>query len=279
MNKNKIENITIGCDPELFLKDATSDTFVSAIGLVGGTKKQPKPITDKGHCIQEDNVAAEFNIPPCKTAEEMVEHITLVKDHLNDKIAKPNGLTIAVVPSAIFDDNQLNCDAALEFGCDPDSNAWTGETNEIDRQGINPNLRVAGGHVHIGYDNPSKKLSIELIKALDLFLAVPAVLLDKDTRRRQLYGKAGAYRFKKFGVEHRTLSNFWIETPELITWVFNQVHAAVEFVNYGGVEMITNEEQIVEAINTNNAELAQAIIDDYKIKLPKTVVKATEIEA
>lgn len=276
-NKKKIINITIGCDPEVFLKEINSDKFISAIGLIGGSKKYPKPITNEGHFIQEDNVSAEFNIPPCKTAEEMVKHITFVKDYIEDTIAKPNGLIVCVVPSALFDPDQLANDTALEFGCDPDENAWTNETNEINRKGVDAALRVAGGHIHIGYDNPDRRLSKELIKAMDIFLAVPAILIDKDTRRRLLYGKAGAHRFKKFGVEHRTLSNFWIETPELISWVYKQVHAAVEFVNYGGI--ITNPEQIVEAINTNNIELAIQIVEDYRISLPENVPMLTEIES
>lgn len=275
MNKdNKIRNITIGTDPEMFLRDSNTGKFISVVGLVGGTKKNPLPITNEGHAIQEDNCAVEFNIPPCKTAEELVKHITFVKDYISDTILKPKGLELAIQASATFEPDQLMTQQSQTFGCDPDENAWTGETNEINRVGIDPLLRSAGGHLHIGYDNPKTKTSLELVQAIDLFITIPSLILDDDTRRRELYGKAGAYRLKKFGVEARALSNFWIKTPELISWVHQQVLTAVEWVNFGGI--ITNPEQIVEAINTNNKELALQIIDDYHIAMPTEVEMLTE---
>ena len=145
MNKdNKIKNITIGCDPEMFLQDIATGKFISVVGLVGGTKKNPLPITKEGHAIQEDNCAVEFNIPPCKTAEELVKHITFVKDYISDTILKPKGLELAIQASAIFEPDQLMTQQSQTFGCDPDDNAWTGETNEINRAGIDPFLRSAG---------------------------------------------------------------------------------------------------------------------------------------
>ena len=68
---------------------------------------------------------------------------------------------------------------------------------------------------------------------MDLFLGVPSVTLDSDTRRRELYGKAGAYRAKDYGVEYRTLSNFWIWKDSLKDWVYDQTQKAVDFVASG----------------------------------------------
>jgi len=264
--KIKIDSLTIGCDPEMFLRDTKTGLFVSGIGLIGGSKEHPLPITKDGHCIQEDNVSVEFNIPPSKNADELVKHIQFVKDYISDTIAKPKGLELAVVPSALFSNDQLDNEKAQTFGCDPDFNAWTMCTNDVNRENVDPALRVAGGHIHVGYENPTDDISMELIKAMDLFLAVPAVLVDTDKRRRQLYGKAGAFRFKKFGVEHRTLSNFWIENPQLIRWVYNNLLAAVEFVNTG--YSILNPDDIVNCINNCDKELALKIIDDYRVEVP-----------
>lgn len=265
---NKIENITLGTDPEAFLFNESTGKYVSAIGMIGGSKQSPLPITREGHFIQEDNVSVEFNIPACKTPEEFWKHISFVKEYIQDAIAKPKGLVLKCVPSAIFDKEQLDNEAAQTFGCDPDLNAWTMETNEIDRSKLDPCLRVCGGHIHVGYNSPSEVVSIKIIKAMDIFLAVPAIIVDKDKRRREMYGKAGAFRFKKFGVEHRTLSNFWIDKPELIEWVWQQTMAAIQFVNDGGIETITDQERIIQAINTGDVELAREIVDDYNLSLP-----------
>ena len=69
-------NFTIGADPELFLADARGK-FISAVGLIGGTKKEPLqvPMYETGFCVQEDNVAAEFNIPPTDNANTFAWHI------------------------------------------------------------------------------------------------------------------------------------------------------------------------------------------------------------
>lgn len=275
--KIKIKNLTIGCDPEMFLRDIKTGKFVSGIGLIGGSKEHPLPITRDGHCIQEDNVSVEFNIPPCKTVEELVKHIQFVKDYITDTIAKPKGLMLACVPSALFSEDQLDNEKAQTFGCEPDFNAWSMCTNDINREGVDPTLRVAGGHIHIGYDNPNDQTSMELIKAMDIFLAVPAVLVDTDKRRRQLYGKAGAFRFKSFGVEHRTLSNFWIENSDYIKWIYSNLLDAIEFVNSGGI--ITNPEEIVKCINECDAGLAMQIIDDYKVNIPILKGQAKEVVA
>lgn len=60
------------------------------------------------------------------------------------------------------------------------------------------------GHIHIGYNNPEIEKSVDIIKAMDLFLGIPSILMDKDTLRRSRYGKAGAFRFKSYGKRKKT---------------------------------------------------------------------------
>ena len=59
-----MSGITIGADPELFLRDG--DAITSAIGLIGGDKYEPRLVTLGA--VQEDNVLAEFNIDPAISA-------------------------------------------------------------------------------------------------------------------------------------------------------------------------------------------------------------------
>jgi len=121
------------------------------------------------------------------------------------------------------------------------------------------------GHIHIGYENPDTDTSIAIIQAMDLFLGVSSILLDDDTERRVMYGKAGAYRFKKYGVEYRTLSNFWIKDEQSIKWAYEQCLKMVEFINSGGI--ITNPQDIIQCINTCDKKLAEEILDDYNISV------------
>ncbi|MCI0562398.1 MAG: hypothetical protein MN733_28260, partial [Nitrososphaera sp.] len=196
---------TIGGDPELFLADAQGK-FISAVGLIGGTKKAPRQIEGMatGFCVQEDNVAAEFNIPPSDNAITFGWNIQQMVSYLEEK-ARDLKLRIRIVPSARFDQTQLKDAATLVFGCDADFNAWTGKQNNKPYCN-DPQLRTCGGHVTVGTDLPTRMC----IKAEDLYLGVPSVVLDGDLRRRKLYGAAGCYRETAFGHEYRVLSNFWI---------------------------------------------------------------------
>lgn len=262
-NSKLINNVLIGADPEMFLYSEELNKYVPVCGLVGGTKEEPLPITDKGHAIQEDNVAIEFCIPPCKTSEEFIENINFVKNYIDETILKPKGLVSRCVASAIFNEDDLLSPQAAYFGCTPSYNAWTGNQMSVER--MNPFLRTTGGHIHIGYDTPSAHTSVELIKAMDLFLGLQSVLLDDDTDRRQMYGKAGDYRFKSYGVEYRSLSSFWLQSNNLMQWAFDNTIKAIEFVNVGG--FISNPEEIQKAINTCNREKAIEILSDYNIEI------------
>ncbi|OYV41139.1 MAG: hypothetical protein B7Z80_02685 [Rhodospirillales bacterium 20-64-7] len=62
---------------------------------------------------------------------------------------------------------------------------------------------------------------------MDYFLGIHSLLWDKDGTRRKLYGKAGAFRPKPYGMEYRVLSNRWLDSPDLTRWVYNTVQAGM----------------------------------------------------
>lgn len=132
-------NITIGSDPEIFIENDSE--IVSAIGLVPGTKHIPHPITDRGHFVQTDNIALEFNIPPCNTEDEFVENINFVKDYL-ETVAIANGYKLSTKVSSRISRQYLQHPQAKEFGCEPDFNPYTKSVNESPNK--NTNLRCVG---------------------------------------------------------------------------------------------------------------------------------------
>ena len=81
-------NILLGSDPEIFVENDLE--IVTAEGLIEGTKWEPYPISEDGHCIQIDNIAMEFNIPPSATKEEFVNNINYVKDYLKIVAESPS---------------------------------------------------------------------------------------------------------------------------------------------------------------------------------------------
>lgn len=252
-----ITNVTLGCDPEVFLEK--DGVIISAVGKIGGTKAEPKPISDNGHAVQEDNVAIEWNIPPSKNVDEFLENNNLVKNYL-DAITTAMGCNLNFSASAELSDKELDSDQARLFGCEPDFNAYTRSMNNPPEAG--GNLRSCGGHIAIGWDNNDTDTAILLVKAMDATAGLESLFLDTDERRKQLYGKAGCFRLKDFGVEYRTLSNFWVKDDESIKWAYETTMKAIELVNSGRMAELEEEYSslIREAIDMGNKELAKELL-------------------
>jgi hypothetical protein len=247
----------LGCDPEVFLFNAKDNKFISSVGLIGGSKEYPMPIDHEGNAVQEDNVTVEFNTPPCHTVEDFKKHINFNKSWIQQR-AEAMGLQLSIKPSAVFDAEQLNSYAAQTFGCEPDFNAWNdGRMNPRPRS-KNKNLRSCGGHVHIQVDHDTTDI-LEVVKAMDLFVGCLMLEFDDDKGRRELYGKAGAFRKKAYGVEYRTASNAWIENDDRIQWVWDQTEKALEFVASG--RRFTEEEGtlIQKCINESDVDALEQL--------------------
>jgi hypothetical protein len=221
-----------GCDPELFIKDAKTGDYVSAEGLIPGTKESPHPV--KFGAVQVDGMAAEFNIDPAPDFTEFNRNIQAVLNQLEKML--PKGLVLDAVPAVQFKPEIFDSapDKAKMLGCSPDFNAWTGAVNPPPRDPENPYLRTASGHLHVGWTEDADMSDLQhimncqdLVKQFDWFLGGWSCKMDTDPTRRRLYGRAGACRYKTYGVEYRVLSNFWITTRERRLAVWNRMQAAI----------------------------------------------------
>lgn len=268
-----IKNVIIGTDPEAFVQNQETGEIESAIGLIPGDKHFPFPITDKGHAIQTDNVMVEFCVPPSNDAKALWGDIRHCIDTIDTML--PNKLKVIVKASAYLDERFLNNEQAQTFGCDPDFSAYLLCQNQSPDS--KTNLRSAGGHIHVGYNEPNFDDNISIVKALDLFLGIPSLILDKDTERRKMYGKAGAFREKSYGVEYRTLSNFWIESEESVTWMVSQVNNAIDFINKGIEISDVDQAKIQLAINNQDTELAQEIATKYNLSFSYKLVELSKM--
>src|SRR5690606_12110796 len=214
--KIKIEDVTIGADPELFVKDTQTGKFVSAHALIPGSKMNPYLVPDGA--VQVDGLAAEFNIFPASSEEEFCKNISSVLSTLSGMVKDKNqNLVLCAVPTATFDKEYFDSlpEETKLLGCEPDFNAWTGDINcppKTDKP-----FRTGGGHIHIGWGNgfdvnDPEHISLceKLVRQLDMHLYRQSLRWDSDEERRQLYGQIGSYRPKFYGVEYRPLSNKWV---------------------------------------------------------------------
>jgi hypothetical protein len=262
----QVPTFYIGCDPEVFLQDAAG-AFVSAIGKIGGSKVAPRPLEEigNGFAVQEDNVALEFNIPAAGSEDEFVESIEKVTNFLQQEV-NGMGLAFSKVSAARFPQIELIHPAAMEFGCDPDYNAWTTKRNPRPKAEDNT-LRSCGGHIHVGYPFMTQAQRIQFIKFMDLFAGVPSVLMDQGDERRKLYGGPGAFRPKTYGVEYRTLSNFWIFDRKLIKWAYQCVDKALAAWDKQHINVDDFGKNIQAAIKNNNKDLAHSLVDHFNLQL------------
>jgi hypothetical protein len=229
---NDIEYV-FGCDPELFLFDTQRGCYVGAQGLVPGTKAQPHLL--EGGMVQVDGLALEFGIDPARDEDEFVSNIDRVMKQI--RAILPAHIRTATLASVEFTPEVIaeQLPENLELGCEPDYNAYNfGQPNPRPRP-PKPTVRSAGGHIHIGWgqnltDSPKEHLAhcCLLTQQLDSTVGAASLYWDKDRLRRTIYGKAGCFRPKPYGMEYRTVSNRWLAKEDYTRWAFRLCVKAIK---------------------------------------------------
>ena len=215
------------------------DTFVSAHGMVPGTKLEPFKVD--GGAVQVDGVALEFNINPASTAKEFQDNIRTVLKEMRDivDIAAP-GLDFKFTPTAKFEEGYWKTipDEAKVLGCEPDFDGYSLEANP--RPSTDKPFRTASGHIHVSWtddkvvtDGAHMNDCGLFAKQMDMAVGVFSMLWDTDRERRLLYGKPGTFRPKRYGMEYRALSNKWVEDPFLQARIFHNSKRALKMLFRG----------------------------------------------
>ncbi len=165
--------------------------------------------------------------------DEFVNNINQVRATLASYVP---GYNIVAEPVATYDEEYFRWDVpntAKELGCDPDFDGWTFNANPRPDPGNNP-IRTGAGHVHIGWTDGADVVDKDhfvqcarVARQMDYYLGIHSLIWDKDDTRRSLYGKAGAFRPKPYGMEYRVLSNRWLESEALTRWVYNTIQTGM----------------------------------------------------
>lgn len=224
--------LTVGADPEFFVRKGSH--YISGHNFPCGSKRSPV-VTPHGH-VQVDGIALEVNVRPAETRDEFIRNCRGVMSDVTNIMHEFEPTASLVTKPSVFVGNswlkKIPRENA-ELGCEPDFNAW--ENNRVNTR---PNaavpFRTGAGHIHIGWTDGANPHSVRhmaecarIIRQMDYYIGVPSLLWDTDDRRRTLYGKAGAFRPKPYGVEYRVCSNAWLNTDKLIGWVFDRTVSAV----------------------------------------------------
>lgn len=272
-------NFTIGADPEIFA--IKNNKGISAHALVKGTKEAPHKV--KYGAYQVDGMALEFNVDPTTLSSDAGSTFSTKIQHVLDKLKADARLAD---PAIQFSNKSVmefspevfstTPDEAKELGCNPDFNAYTGEMNPAP-DASDVNFRTGAGHIHIGWgsdlpvDHPEHiAICQRAVKAMDLFVGLYMTVLDPEPRRRQLYGKAGAFRPKPYGVEYRTPSNAWINTDYNRRAIYELTYSAMYFLRNG--RTTASLPNPIEPSKFLTEEFVRNVIDEGDWKKAKTLL-------
>ena len=260
-------SVALGSDPEL-LCDKTvngSNIVFPVIGLIGGTKENPRFIDDSGfRGFQEDNVALEYTTHPTVSKAEFVAEQTSMYLKAVEEAEKVK-LTIHSTTSASYNPNVLLSHAAKTFGCEPSFDVYTNSLRTPPLTATT--VRSAGGHIHISYSNPTESKNAELAKMLDVVLTINALAprgeLNAPNRvRRQMYGLAGEIRHKSYGFEYRTPGNMWVRDPSTIAIVWDAISDVFKYYDKGRRFNNTYKNDVINRINRGDST-AQVSLNKY----------------
>jgi len=122
------------------------------------------------------------------------------------------------------------------------------------------------GHIHLGFtvENEGEfidpSIRVQLVKLLDIFVGLEDVIYNPDIERKKLYGKAGSFRFKPYGLEFRSPSNYWIQSDTLVGKMWDNVNRAIDAYNNNFIIDEVFGEQVQMAINTCDVEACKKLL-------------------
>jgi len=239
---------------------------VPACGIVGGEKGKPIWLTDSIG-VHEDGTMLEINIKPVKTKEQWVIAVEDAIAVAEQWVMGKGGYKIIRGSTVAYDELDLKAAGPKAYitGCDPWNDAWTGyRANNVCY--ASTNNRYAAGHVHVGHHLPNRRSGERFVRLFDLTATLPSVLLDDDHARRKTYGLPGQYRRKPYGVELRSLSNFWSFNTTFIKWVYDAVDEALARWEDGD-DPREDMKAIHHAVFTSDKALAEKLMKKHSVKI------------
>lgn len=220
-----ISEPNLGCDPEMFLskggKIVESSEFVPAEGVMDHSKYSAKP------AIVRDGVQVELNPSPSMCRAAVVNQVgRLIVDLSKQAGEKGGDISFEPVVHLSKDDMEKLSEAARKLGCLPSKNLH--DSSATVKVGSDFRTRSAGGHIHIGLSIYNKQPE-RLVALMDVLLGNTQVMIDRSpdaAERRKTYGRAGEFRLPPHGVEYRTLSNWWLISSQMMSFVMGMTRLA-----------------------------------------------------
>ena len=271
--------ISFGADPEFFFTKG-KEVIGSEKILKGDIEARDEYNTPYGKVII-DGVQAELNPAPSSCREAFATNLSQCFREVANLTKKDKNLNVSFTQVVTVGKKEFDSlsDDSKKFGCAESQNVYNKKSSIT----VDPNVyrkRSAGGHIHMGANagSPLRKVletTDVLIPIMDLIVGNTCVLIDRNPdnkERRKNYGRAGEFRVQPHGMEYRTLSNFWLQSYQLMSFVMGLSRLAVSIVadsntdSYGrgdktedfakNLLKLVDRKKVEEAINNNNFVLA-----------------------
>jgi hypothetical protein len=268
--------VTHGCDPEIFLqlggRVVGSERVIPYNGL--GSPFRP--------AIVRDGIQVELHPIACYSIKGLADNLSRCFLDLNFHMKKFPDASINWETLVEVGEVELSTlsEASRILGCKPSKNFYGPKPINVP-DGYRK--RSASGHMHFGLSTTQIFQDGEwarLVPLLDIFVGNTLVLVDRDpnaAQRREYYGRAGEFRLPKYGLEYRTPSNVWLKNYSIMNLAFGMAKIATSVLEQTlKGEPLENElidvvdiGKVVQAIDTNNWELARANFEDIRPFLEK----------
>lgn len=268
-------NPTIGADPEFFIFQELENKELKLIPADKVLPGKDEKLSVFGGTAFFDGVQAEIN-PRYNTCRELF--IANIRDSLNGILQYIDKKDIKFIPypslEVNLDDIKDSDNECFRFGCAPDNCIYDEERNIKYPDGKKFSTRFAGGHIHLGFSSTQQMRFFKdpdnlekLIMMMDLIPGIISVAIANNEReifRRKWYGQAGTYRIQPHGMEYRTLSPFWLTSPELTSLMTGLVRDAFK-ITYG-----KDADELLEKVDIKKV---RKIIDEFNVEEAKRIWK------
>lgn len=261
---------SIGTDPEIFVFGEKG--LIPAFTFL--PHKDEAPI-ENGHKLFWDGFQAEWNYNEGKeSVEDLIDSVQNAMFALQTQARKHNPTAKLLLQNVVpIEDKLLNelDEVFIMLGCMPSFNAY-GQKGLHVKDCRKLKYRFAGGHLIFGLGKTKPKYR-DLVKVMDSILGIWSVGAARhidNPIRRQYYGLAGEFRTPKFGktfgVEYRTLSNFWLASPQLMRMTWAIAIQAMSFAHSRYAKLwAADENEVQETINYCDVKRANEILERNKL--------------
>ena len=225
-----MEHFTVGVEREMPVY--VNNVAVPAQLLIPQYTKE-SPLQVNGGTMHHDCSLLEFTTPPCASGGNLrdsyvrqydyVHGVLLATEDVRRRAADVVGESVRSIKlsshtAATFSQVEfMNQPENRELGCSPSRNAYG--SRPIRPEGYADTKRFGGTHLNISTPETTSAEDRSLVMAVDVAFAMPHMFKCNDVYdeqlRRELYGRAGEYRRKDFGIEFRVLSSNFLSTYSL----------------------------------------------------------------